>query len=95
METCINEEQYLSPVEIIEEDPDIQINGVLTQQEKLRRAMQVENIKFENALDNVISQRQLIKSDGVQIIFINDYDDVFCPVIEIDIPEAEMESVTQ
>ena len=60
----------------------------------MRRAMQVEKIKFDNALENVISNRQMIKSEGLQIIFINDYDDVFCPVIDIDIPEAEMESVT-
>jgi hypothetical protein len=60
----------------------------------MRRALQVEQIKFDNALENVISNRQTIKSEGLQIIFINDYDDVFCPVIDIDIPEAEMESVT-
>lgn len=60
----------------------------------MRRALQVEKVKFENALDNIVNSQQMIKSEGIQIIFINDYDDVFCPVIEIDIPEAEMESVT-
>ena len=54
-----------------------------------------EVVKFDNALENIISNRQNIKSEGIQIIFINDYDDVFCPVIEIDIAEASMESSTE
>ncbi len=33
------------------------------------------------------------ESNGFQILFINDYDQVFCPVIDIDVPVCEMVSV--
>jgi len=41
----------------------------------------------------VFSSTQTVQSRGLQILFINDYDDVFCPIIDIDIPEVEMKTV--
>lgn len=55
----------MSPSEFEESGNYIQVNGVLTQQEKMRRAIKIEKTKFENSLENVINNRQIIKSEGI------------------------------
>lgn len=51
--------------------------------------------KYPNVMENLVSQDYIYKTKGMQIIFINDYDNVFCPVIDIEVPELEMISEIQ
>lgn len=64
----------------------------LTQYEKAKLAINKEKVVFKSALQNVLASSQTVLSRGLQILFINDYDDVFCPILDVDIAEIEMKT---
>eukprot|EP00347_Sterkiella_histriomuscorum_P018285 403346093 len=51
-----------------------------------------QRVEYKNCLENIFMQKSTIKSDGIQILFINDYDNAFCPILDIDIPNIQMET---
>lgn len=65
----------------------------LTQYEKAKLAVKIEKIVFKSALQNILASSQTVLSRGLQILFINDYDDVFCPILDVEIAEIEMKTV--
>jgi hypothetical protein len=65
----------------------------LTQYEKAKLfVIKKEKVVFKSALQNVLASSQTVLSRGLQILFINDYDDVFCPILDVDIAEIEMKT---